>query len=89
MSDQDAMSDDPPSTPRNTDYKPHRKTADDGRITVTLKYKIDRQARKAFKHPNDDAVNCLRQMVEQYERGDVSLAHLVAQACEIEVAAAK
>ena len=89
MSDQDAMSDEPVQAQRDPDYKPVRKTADDGRIVVTLKYKVTREDRKAFKHPNDDAVNCLRQMVEQYERGDVSLAHLVAQACAIEVAAAK
>ena len=66
-----------------------KKGLDDGRIVVTLKYKISKDARTAFKHPNIDAVDCLRQLVTDYERGEVSLAHLVASACDIDVAAAK
>ena len=66
-----------------------KKGADDGRIVVTLKYKLTKDARTAFGHPNTDAVDCLRQMVADYERGEISMAHLVASACDIEVTAAK
>ena len=66
-----------------------KKGADDGRIVVTLRYKMTKDARGAFKFPNADAVDCLRQMVDDYQRGEISLAHLVASACDIEVSAAK
>jgi hypothetical protein len=87
MSD-DAMTDEPPQTTRHPE-KPPWKTAADGRIVVTLKYKMSKDTRLSFLPPNNDAVDCLRQLVADYERGEVSLAHLVASACEIQVTAAK
>jgi hypothetical protein len=85
---EDAMTDDPTQIARHPE-KPPWKTADDGRIVVTLKYRIDKAERDEYPPPNLDAVDVLRHMVFAYERGDVSLAHLVASACEIQVTAAK
>lgn len=67
-----------------------RKTAADGRIVVTLKYKISKEERDALEYPhNIDAIDVLRFWVERYHKGEVTLDWLIENAEAIEIAAAK
>ena len=66
-----------------------KKTADDGRVVITLKYKITKDQRNEIGPQATDAVDVLRSWVAAYRAGDMALDQFIASAVSVEVDAAK